>query len=200
MYGFSRTSIAPYAVRSNCHSIPALPRRRPPFIVVDVKSLYNVMLGRPALYNLRPILSVYHLSVKFPMTSGIYYLLKNQGTAHKCYNALFSLAKKTSSVAITSKGTNKTSSSAMALGGRARPLPRKLEKRQRPLESKLQKDRGGNGGDEDGLCTGDGGGDGDSDGLIVGGGVGDGDGLSAVRVGSDESSPATKSMDFNGSS
>uniref|UniRef100_A0A803NKJ9 Uncharacterized protein n=1 Tax=Cannabis sativa TaxID=3483 RepID=A0A803NKJ9_CANSA len=64
---------------------------------------------RPTLYNLRAISSVYHLFVKFPTSTSIGCLLRNQGTACECYNASLSLAKKTSSAATTSEGTNMTS-------------------------------------------------------------------------------------------
>uniref|UniRef100_A0A803PRF4 Uncharacterized protein n=1 Tax=Cannabis sativa TaxID=3483 RepID=A0A803PRF4_CANSA len=68
------------------------------FIIVDVKSPYNVMLRRLALYDLLAISLIYNLSVNFPMTTGIDFLHRNQGTACECYNTLLSLAKKTSCV------------------------------------------------------------------------------------------------------
>uniref|UniRef100_A0A803PML1 Uncharacterized protein n=1 Tax=Cannabis sativa TaxID=3483 RepID=A0A803PML1_CANSA len=103
-------------------------------IVVDVKSPNNVMLKMSTLYGLRAISSVYHLSVKFPTVTGIGCLLGNQRTLRECYYCnLLSLTKKTSSGSMASEGTNKTSSAAMAPGGRARPLLRKLKRQQRPL-------------------------------------------------------------------
>uniref|UniRef100_A0A803NRP0 Uncharacterized protein n=1 Tax=Cannabis sativa TaxID=3483 RepID=A0A803NRP0_CANSA len=105
MYGFSGANNAPCGkikLPLNIGTAPIQTTIMAMFIVVDVKSLYNVMLGRLALYELRAISSVYYLSIKFPITAGISCLLRNQGTARECYNASLSLAKKTSSIVMAS--------------------------------------------------------------------------------------------------
>uniref|UniRef100_A0A803PZE6 Uncharacterized protein n=1 Tax=Cannabis sativa TaxID=3483 RepID=A0A803PZE6_CANSA len=69
------------------------------FILVDVKSLYNL----------------------------VGCLLCNQETTCKCYNTSSSLAKKTSFIATAIEGTNKTSLVATTPRGRAKPLPQRDE-------------------------------------------------------------------------
>uniref|UniRef100_A0A803PIF5 Uncharacterized protein n=1 Tax=Cannabis sativa TaxID=3483 RepID=A0A803PIF5_CANSA len=132
VYSFSRAGIAPCGKVKLPLTIGTTPKQTTimaTFIVVDVKSPYNMMLGRLAFYDLRAISSVYHLSIKFPTMAGISYFLGNQEKPHKCYNASLSLAKKTSSIGMASEGTkNKTSSVAMALVGRESPLPQKLKR------------------------------------------------------------------------
>ncbi|KAL0437621.1 UNVERIFIED_CONTAM: hypothetical protein Sradi_0470000 [Sesamum radiatum] len=36
------------------------------FLVVDVPSTYNVILGRPTLYTFQAVISTYHIKIKFP--------------------------------------------------------------------------------------------------------------------------------------
>uniref|UniRef100_A0A803NJQ8 Uncharacterized protein n=1 Tax=Cannabis sativa TaxID=3483 RepID=A0A803NJQ8_CANSA len=95
------------------------------FIVVDVKSLYNVMLRLPTLYDPPAISLVCHFSVRFAITVFIGCLLGNQGTARECYNASLSITKKTSSTATTLKGTKKTSFDVITPEGMSKDSPRK---------------------------------------------------------------------------
>ncbi|KAL0433515.1 UNVERIFIED_CONTAM: hypothetical protein Slati_2685800 [Sesamum latifolium] len=37
------------------------------FLVVDIPSVYNVILGRPTLNTFRAIISTYHMKIKFPV-------------------------------------------------------------------------------------------------------------------------------------
>ncbi|XP_062100843.1 uncharacterized protein LOC133806770 [Humulus lupulus] len=41
------------------------------FVVIDIPSPYNAMIGRPALYDLRAVTSVFHLLIKFPTRAGV---------------------------------------------------------------------------------------------------------------------------------
>lgn len=47
------------------------------FIVVDIPSTYNVIIGRLTLNRLRVILSTYHMMIKFPMRASIGELRSN---------------------------------------------------------------------------------------------------------------------------
>ncbi|XP_058068612.1 uncharacterized protein LOC131217667 [Magnolia sinica] len=55
------------------------------FLVINVPSVYNVILGRPSLNAMRVVVSTYHLMMKFPAEGGISYLLGNQHEAQRCY-------------------------------------------------------------------------------------------------------------------
>lgn len=65
------------------------------FIVVDCPSAYNVVMGRPIMVELRAVVSIYHLTMKFPTAEGIESLRGDQRTAQECYNSSISKAKKT---------------------------------------------------------------------------------------------------------
>ena len=41
------------------------------FLVVDVPSAYNMLLGRPSLNSIKAIPSAYHMMIKFPTVSGV---------------------------------------------------------------------------------------------------------------------------------
>ena len=41
------------------------------FLIVDVASTYNMLLGRPSLNAIKDIPSAYHMMIKFPTTSGV---------------------------------------------------------------------------------------------------------------------------------
>jgi hypothetical protein len=57
------------------------------FLVVDGRSAYNVILGRPALNELGAITSTPHLCMKFPTDSGVRVVRGDQKSACVCYNA-----------------------------------------------------------------------------------------------------------------
>ncbi|XP_058084511.1 uncharacterized protein LOC131232286 [Magnolia sinica] len=55
------------------------------FIVVNVPSVYNVILDRPSLNTMRAVGSTYHLMMKFPAEGGVGYLRGNQRETRRCY-------------------------------------------------------------------------------------------------------------------
>ncbi|XP_072056326.1 uncharacterized protein [Arachis hypogaea] len=57
------------------------------FIVVDVSSAYNVLIGRTTLNQLGAVVSTPHLCIKFPTLEGIATIRGDQKLARKCYNA-----------------------------------------------------------------------------------------------------------------
>lgn len=55
------------------------------FLVVDSRSAYHGVLGKPALKDLGAVTLIHHLYMKFPTKQGIATVRKNQRGAHECY-------------------------------------------------------------------------------------------------------------------
>ncbi|XP_058111240.1 uncharacterized protein LOC131254266 [Magnolia sinica] len=55
------------------------------FLIVNVPSVHNVILGRPSLNAMRAVVSTYHLMMKFSAKGGIGYLRGDQCEAQRCY-------------------------------------------------------------------------------------------------------------------
>ncbi|KAG5532133.1 hypothetical protein RHGRI_026670 [Rhododendron griersonianum] len=64
---------------------------RTDFLVVDVPSSYNAIIGRTWLHKIRAVSSTYHQMVKFPGSDGIEKIKGNQKSAQQC---LISIIKK----------------------------------------------------------------------------------------------------------
>ncbi|XP_072054783.1 uncharacterized protein [Arachis hypogaea] len=56
------------------------------YIVVDVASTYNALIGRTTLNRLGAIVSTLHLCIKFPTQEGIATVKGDKKLARKCYN------------------------------------------------------------------------------------------------------------------
>ncbi|XP_060965617.1 uncharacterized protein LOC133034532 [Cannabis sativa] len=74
------------------------------FVVLDIVSPYNALIGRPALYDLKAVTSIFHLLVQFPTKGGIGCLKGNQMVARECYNLSITTREK---VAKSLKATTK---------------------------------------------------------------------------------------------
>ncbi|XP_072065654.1 uncharacterized protein [Arachis hypogaea] len=61
------------------------------YIVVDVSSAYNALIGRITLNQLGAIVSTPHLCMKFPTTKGIATIKADQKMARRCYNESLNL-------------------------------------------------------------------------------------------------------------
>ncbi|XP_075479407.1 uncharacterized protein LOC142520290 [Primulina tabacum] len=55
------------------------------FIVVDSPSSYNIILGRPAMNELRAIASTYHQKIKFSVGARVGEVRGDQPSSRKCY-------------------------------------------------------------------------------------------------------------------
>ncbi|XP_075515912.1 uncharacterized protein LOC142550720 [Primulina tabacum] len=55
------------------------------FTVVDSPSSYNIILGRPAMNELRAVASTYHQKIKFPVGSRVGEVRGDQPSSRKCY-------------------------------------------------------------------------------------------------------------------
>lgn len=64
------------------------------FIIVDRLSAYNVVMGRLIFVDLQAVVSIHHLTMKFPTAEGIRHLRGNHRTTRECYNFSISKAKK----------------------------------------------------------------------------------------------------------
>ncbi|XP_058104460.1 uncharacterized protein LOC131248270 [Magnolia sinica] len=56
------------------------------FLVVNVPSVHNIILGRPSLNAMRAVVSNYHLMMKFPVEGGVGYVQGDQREARRCYS------------------------------------------------------------------------------------------------------------------
>ena len=64
------------------------------FLVVGCPSAFNVVLGRPALKELRVITSIHHLLMKFPTPNGVGQVRGCQSEAIECHNRSFQTTEK----------------------------------------------------------------------------------------------------------
>ncbi|KAL0437547.1 UNVERIFIED_CONTAM: hypothetical protein Sradi_0462600 [Sesamum radiatum] len=64
------------------------------FLVVDIPSAYNVILGHPTLNAFRAIISTYHLKIKFPVVGGVGEVQADIIQARKCYMEAIMRGKK----------------------------------------------------------------------------------------------------------
>ena len=55
------------------------------YMIVDQPSAYNVIIGRPALNQLRAVTSTFHLLVKFPTPDGVGIMQGSQADSRACY-------------------------------------------------------------------------------------------------------------------
>ena len=57
------------------------------FLIVDVLSAYNILLGRPSLNAIRAVPSAYHMVIKFPTANGVGMVRGDQRIVTECYLA-----------------------------------------------------------------------------------------------------------------
>ncbi|KAL0440213.1 UNVERIFIED_CONTAM: hypothetical protein Slati_2504300 [Sesamum latifolium] len=55
------------------------------FLVVDVPSAYNLILGRPTLMTFQAVISIYHMKIKFPTPGGVGEVQGDLLQSRKCY-------------------------------------------------------------------------------------------------------------------
>ncbi|KAM6555168.1 hypothetical protein CsatB_015930 [Cannabis sativa] len=89
IYGFTGSGMAPAGLIKLPLTVGTTPKSvtiMALFVVLDTISPYNALIGRPTLYDLKAVTSIFHLLVKFPTKGGIGYLKGNQIVARECYN------------------------------------------------------------------------------------------------------------------
>ncbi|KAL0403731.1 UNVERIFIED_CONTAM: hypothetical protein Sradi_2013900 [Sesamum radiatum] len=74
LYGFAGEVVHPRGMISLPLTLGTFPFRKTcllKFLVVDIPSAYNIILGRPTLNAFRAVISTYHMKIKFPVDGGV---------------------------------------------------------------------------------------------------------------------------------
>ncbi|KAL0329388.1 UNVERIFIED_CONTAM: hypothetical protein Sradi_4925500 [Sesamum radiatum] len=74
LYGFVGEVVHPRGMVSLPSTLGITPLQKTcllNFLVVDIPSAYNVILGQPMLNAFRAIISTYHMKIKFPVIGGV---------------------------------------------------------------------------------------------------------------------------------
>ncbi|KAL0449228.1 UNVERIFIED_CONTAM: hypothetical protein Slati_1479200 [Sesamum latifolium] len=88
LYGFAGEVVHPRGMISLLLTLGTSPLRKTcllKFLVVDIPSVYNVILGRPTLNAFRTIISTYHMKIKFPVVGGVGEAQADILQARRCY-------------------------------------------------------------------------------------------------------------------
>jgi ribonuclease HI len=89
LFGFTGDSIVPRGKITLAMEIGAEPlvtRNFMEFLVVDSRSAYHGVLGRPALKELCAVTSIHHLCMKFPTDGGVATVRGDQRGSRECYS------------------------------------------------------------------------------------------------------------------
>ena len=73
------------------------------FLVVDCSSSYNIIIERLTLNSWKTVISIYHLSVKFPTDYGVGQVQGDQLTARECNLAMLAMDKHVQMMSIDEK-------------------------------------------------------------------------------------------------
>nr|XP_009420911.1 PREDICTED: uncharacterized protein LOC104000553 [Musa acuminata subsp. malaccensis] len=95
--GFTGDSISPLGTTTLPVTIGEEPRTKTimtTFMVVDLPSAYNAILGRPTLNKLKAVVSTYHRAIKFPTSVGTGESRSDPGESRRCYLIAVTLPKK----------------------------------------------------------------------------------------------------------
>ncbi|KAL0336472.1 UNVERIFIED_CONTAM: hypothetical protein Sradi_4859100 [Sesamum radiatum] len=74
LYGFTGDVVHPRGMVSLPLTLGTTPLQKTcllKFLVVDIPSAYNVILGRPMLNTFRAMISMYHMKIKFPVSGEV---------------------------------------------------------------------------------------------------------------------------------
>ncbi|KAL0322065.1 UNVERIFIED_CONTAM: hypothetical protein Scaly_2502900 [Sesamum calycinum] len=88
LYGFVGEVVHPRGMISLPLTLRTAPLKKTcllKFLVVDIPSAYNVILGRPTLNAVRAIISTYHMKIKFPVSGGVGEAQGDTLQVLKCY-------------------------------------------------------------------------------------------------------------------
>ncbi|KAL0355695.1 UNVERIFIED_CONTAM: hypothetical protein Sradi_4016400 [Sesamum radiatum] len=88
LYGFAGEVVHPRGMISLPLTLGTFPFRKTcllKFLVVDIPSAYNIILGRPTLNAFRAVISTYHTNIKFPVDGGVGKVQADVLQAWKCY-------------------------------------------------------------------------------------------------------------------
>ncbi|KAL0448709.1 UNVERIFIED_CONTAM: hypothetical protein Slati_1427300 [Sesamum latifolium] len=88
LYGFAGEVVHPRGMISLPLTLGAGTTRKTcmlKFLVVDVPSAYNVILGRPTLTAFQAVISIYHMKIKFSTPGGVGEVQGDHLQSRKCY-------------------------------------------------------------------------------------------------------------------
>ncbi|KAL0292665.1 UNVERIFIED_CONTAM: hypothetical protein Sradi_6980800 [Sesamum radiatum] len=88
VYGFAGEVVHPWGMVSLPQTMGRGTTRKTcllKFLVVDVPSAYNVILGRPTLNTFQAVISIYHMNIKFPTLGGVGEVQGDPLQSRKCY-------------------------------------------------------------------------------------------------------------------
>ncbi|KAL0412063.1 UNVERIFIED_CONTAM: hypothetical protein Slati_3796000 [Sesamum latifolium] len=88
LYGFEGEVVHPRAMISLPLALGTIHLHRTcllKFLLVDIPSAYNVILGRPKLNAFRAVISTYHIKIKFLVDGGVGEVQADTLQARKCY-------------------------------------------------------------------------------------------------------------------
>ncbi|KAL0345723.1 UNVERIFIED_CONTAM: hypothetical protein Sradi_4403600 [Sesamum radiatum] len=97
LYGFTGEVVHPKGIISLPLTLGTPPLRKTcllKFLVVDIPSAYNVILGQPTLNAFRAIISIYQMKIKFPVAGGVGETQADVLQARKCYVEAIKRGKK----------------------------------------------------------------------------------------------------------
>ncbi|RRT39648.1 hypothetical protein B296_00023280 [Ensete ventricosum] len=97
LIGFTREAITQVDVATLLMTFDDEPRTKTfmvPFMVVELPSAYNVIIGRPTLNKLRAVVSTYHRSIKFPTNMGPGEVRSDPRESRRCYLATIAIPKR----------------------------------------------------------------------------------------------------------
>ncbi|KAL0404061.1 UNVERIFIED_CONTAM: hypothetical protein Sradi_2046900 [Sesamum radiatum] len=97
MYGFAGEVVHPRGMISLPLTLGTFHLRKTcllKFLMVDIPSAYNVILGRPTLNAFRAIIFTCHMKIKFLVVGGVGEIQANILQAHRCYAETIKRGKK----------------------------------------------------------------------------------------------------------
>ncbi|KAL0405625.1 UNVERIFIED_CONTAM: hypothetical protein Slati_3876400 [Sesamum latifolium] len=97
LYGFAGEVVHPRGMISLPLTLGTFPLWKTcllKFLVVDIPSAYNVILGRPTLNAFRAIISTYHMKIKFSVVGGVGEVQADILQARKCHVEAIKRGKK----------------------------------------------------------------------------------------------------------
>nr|XP_009387420.1 PREDICTED: uncharacterized protein LOC103974340 [Musa acuminata subsp. malaccensis] len=95
--GFTGESISPLGTITLPLTLGEVPRTKTvmaTFLVVDLPTAYNAILGRPTLNKFRTVISTYHRTLKFPTRAGVGVARGSPRESRRCYLTAISLHKR----------------------------------------------------------------------------------------------------------
>nr|XP_018674671.1 PREDICTED: uncharacterized protein LOC108951437 [Musa acuminata subsp. malaccensis] len=95
--GFTGDSILPLGAITLPLTLGAPPRSKTvmtTFLVVDLPTAYNAILGRPTLNKVKAIVSTYYQTIKFPTHAGVGEVTGSPRESRRCYLTAVSLNKR----------------------------------------------------------------------------------------------------------